>query len=137
MRTGSTDTSIKIIASKAGDKAIVVGTTGQILDIDKGIAGSIAATRSRTIGVIEINRHAFIGGSVVHAVMRACRTDATIKIITGKIGDKGIVKATTGQILNINQRIAGGITTAGTAAVCIVQVDDDAGIGGGIADTIV
>ena len=125
-----------MIGCCTGDERVVGTAAGQILDIDQRIAVGKTAESTGAIGVIQIHRDTGIGRRIADAVMRSRSTDAAIEVIGGGAGDKRIVAAAAGQILNIGQRIALRIAAKGAAAIDLGQIDGDAGGIGGIADAV-
>ena len=136
MRAGIATAAIKIIGSKAGNKAVVKTTAGEILNIDQRIASGVTTAGPRAIGVIKINRHSCIRRSIADAIMRTGCTGTAIKIIGGKTGDKAIVKNTAGQILNIGKTVTRRRTAAGTRTIGVVQVNRDTRIRSCVTDSV-
>ena len=68
--------------------------------------------------------------------MRIGDARSAIKSIGSRTGNKGVVVDAAGQILNIDQCIASGITATGASAIGVIQVHCDSGIGRRVTDAI-
>ncbi len=114
-----TQSAIEGIGYIAGDESIVTATAGRILDIEELVTCCQAAC-ARTFTIHQINCYAYRIVGITDTIMI---TAATIKGIRSCTGDKGIVKGTADDVLDIDEFIALRETTAGTDAICVKQID--------------